>query len=96
MKRNRKSKKSLNRRALSRIVVLSMISCAVIVALFYVIEMSHIRQKAEDSLHEYMEQTWLASDEPTPEIFSLGTDEANEEYLMDGERVIYRIRNLFP
>ena len=51
MKRNRKRKKSLNRRVLSQIVVLSMISCAVIVALFYVIEMSHIRQRAEDSIH---------------------------------------------
>lgn len=95
MKRNRKSKKSLNRRALSRIVVLSMVSCAVIASLFYVMEMSHIRQKAEDSLHEFMEQTWLASDEPTPEVFSLGTDEADEEYLMDGERELlsYYIQN---
>lgn len=99
MRIQNKKKVSENKRALRRIVLISMISGVAIIALFYAVEMFHIRNRALETLCDYMKETWLMkegeSDKPTPEIFDLGTDEIGEEYLTDIEQnmLSYYIKN---
>lgn len=81
----RKMEKSLNKKALRLLMVVSVVSGILIVLLFYIMEMNHIRQRAMRVLKEQRKAAWENSGQFFPEIYFIPTDET-EDFLLDGER----------
>lgn len=85
-----KNRKSFNKKALHRMVLLSILSGIIIISLFYGIEMQHIKQRSEMVLREFITATATESEKVVPEVYSIATDELEEGYLEEVEEELLR------
>lgn len=88
-------KRTMNQRALYLLVVLAVVSGIALIVLFYVLEMTYIRLRANDALNEFMQQSWQGTDKIVPEVYYISTDEADDDSLATVERELlsYYTRN---
>lgn len=76
-------KKSFNRRALRLLTILTVLSGAVIVSLFFFVAQNQIRERATETLKAFAVDPGGAWDEISPEIYFVSTDETGDEALTE-------------
>ncbi len=85
-----KRKKTFNNKALQRMVTAAILSGIIVISLFYVVEIHHIKQRSEIILKEFISATTTESEKTFPEVYYISTDELDDESLEDVERELIR------